>query len=508
MIYTESPRRRQINQQVAWGHWFALANIFMAIIIASVYLFATPVANTPISFIFMLTNWLGHISFITFLSFVIIILPLCYLLKNTKMLRGIAAVISALGLALLGFDALVYNNTGFHLSFSSAALLRSETQVQIGAFSWLQWFYLVLLFIVWLMLQLVIANAIHQRLYRLNELKVARYIVTAFVVCFITSHAIHVWADAKLYTPVLKQDNTFPLSYPATAKTLMARYGLLDLADRQQREDLQLQGISNRFIYPPQNVFCSVNSDNKVMVLATTQTLPTEYLSNIKDLANLQSNMFHLNTQKTDADFLQQLKFGIPDNLISRTSSPPVMLDLLEAFSVPHQSYMYSPNNEASQSLWDAFNQSLSETPNGLYLGLLSAEQLQSLPLAELSASTDILLIAQDPENDTYKLYSNFINNTQASTNEDIAPTVMRQFECTAEIYRFSTGQALQSPSRQWLVSTMEDNILYFKAPYLTRVSIDGSYVVTDIRDQSDVLIDIDTNMLSRSIKHLENFAN
>jgi len=429
----------------------------------------------------MLTNWLGHISFITFLSFVIIILPLCYLLKNTKMLRGIAAVISALGLALLGFDALVYNNTGFHLSFSSAALLRSETQVQIGAFSWLQWFYLVLLFIVWLMLQLVIANAIHQRLYRLNELKVARYIVTAFVVCFITSHAIHVWADAKLYTPVLKQDNTFPLSYPATAKTLMARYGLLDLADRQQREDLQLQGISNRFIYPPQNVFCSVN---------------------------LQSNMFHLNTQKTDADFLQQLKFGIPDNLISRTSSPPVMLDLLEAFSVPHQSYMYSPNNEASQSLWDAFNQSLSETPNGLYLGLLSAEQLQSLPLAELSASTDILLIAQDPENDTYKLYSNFINNTQASTNEDIAPTVMRQFECTAEIYRFSTGQALQSPSRQWLVSTMEDNILYFKAPYLTRVSIDGSYVVTDIRDQSDVLIDIDTNMLSRSIKHLENFAN
>jgi hypothetical protein len=53
----------------------------------------------------------------------------------------------------------------------------------------------------------------------------------------------------------------------------------------------------------------------------------------------------------------------------------------------------------------------------------------------------------------------------------------------------------------------MQENIFFFKAPYLTEVSKDGSYKVTDVRDQSEVLIDIDTNMLSRSIKHLENFS-
>ena len=248
MIYTESPRRKQITQQVAWGHWFALANIGMAIFISSVYLFSTSVADTPLSFIYMLSTWFGHISFITFLVFVVVLLPLCYQITSMRVLRGIGSVVSAVGLALLAFDALIYNNTGFHISFSSAALLRSETQVQVSAFSWLQWFYLALLFIIWLMFQLVIANAIYKRLNKLQRLRIGPYITSVFVICFVSSHAIHVWADAKLYTPVLKQDNMFPLSYPATAKTLMARYGFLDLEDRQQREDLQLQGVSNRVL--------------------------------------------------------------------------------------------------------------------------------------------------------------------------------------------------------------------------------------------------------------------
>jgi membrane-anchored protein YejM (alkaline phosphatase superfamily) len=66
MIYTESPRRKQITQQVAWGHWFALANIFMAIVISSVYLFSSSVADTPLSFVYMLSTWFGHISLLLF----------------------------------------------------------------------------------------------------------------------------------------------------------------------------------------------------------------------------------------------------------------------------------------------------------------------------------------------------------------------------------------------------------------------------------------------------------
>nr|WP_136252402.1 DUF3413 domain-containing protein [Ningiella ruwaisensis] len=511
MIYTESPRRKQITQQVSWGHWFALANIIMALVISSVYIFATPLAGTPLSFSYMILTWLGHIPFITFIVFVVVILPLCYQLTSMRVLRGIASVVSAVGLALLAFDALVYNNTGFHISFSTAELLRSETQVQVSAFSWLQWFYLALLFVIWLMFQLVIANAIYKRMHRLSRLHLGPYIISVFVICFIASHAIHVWADAKLYTPVLKQDNMFPLSYPATAKTLMARYGFLDLEDRQQREELQLQGISNRFIYPPQNVFCSVNGQKKVVVLASTEALNT----NTSPLFNaLPSNAFHLNTQTNEADFLAQLQYGIPKNLIVRTSSPPVMIDLLDAFDVPHQIFLSDAakqanvTGEAAQNEgFSAFKADLEAAKAGLFIGVLSAAELEAAISDTLLASSSVLVIAKDAQTQLYKLHSNFTNTNMASTNEDIAPTVMREFGCLADVYRFSTGQALQAPGRDWLVSTMGDNIVYFKAPYLTQVAKDGSYEVIDIRDQSTVLSDIDTNMLSRSIKHLENFV-
>jgi membrane-anchored protein YejM (alkaline phosphatase superfamily) len=497
MIYSESPRRQQITRQVAWGHWFALANILMAIVISSVYLFATPMADTPLSFIYMLLTWFGHTSFVTFLVFVVLILPLCYQVTNMRALRGACAVISAVGLALLAFDALIYNNTGFHISFSSAALLRSETQVQVSAFSWLQWFYLALLFIIWLMFQLVVANAIYQRLDRLQRLRIGPYITSVLVVCFVSSHAIHVWADAKLYTPVLKQDNMFPLSYPATAKTLMARYGLLDLEDRQQREDLQLQGVSSRFVYPPQNVYCSVNAQQKVVVLYTNVAVTAD------TTGTLLSNDFHLSTQSEPSNILKHLQYGIPYNLIMRTSSPAVMLDLLNAFSVPNTVFNYA---DSSDEQADMFMTSLAAASAGLYMGIVNAQQLAQLNVNTLSAGAKVLLIAPD-DSGMHKLYSNFTDTSQASTNEDIAPTVMREFECLADVYRFSTGQALQAPSRKWLVSTKQDNILFYSAPYLTQVTRDGSYKVTDMRDQSEVLIDIDTNMLSRSIKHLENFS-
>lgn len=497
MIYTESPRRKQITQQVAWGHWFALANIGMAIVISSIYLFATPLADTPLSFVYMLLTWFGHTSFVTFLVFVVVILPLCYKVTNMRALRGIAAVVSAIGLALLAFDALIYNNTGFHISFSSAALLRSETQVQVSAFNWLQWFYLTLLFIIWLMFQLVIANAIYKRMGRLQRLRIGPYITAGLVTCFVSSHAIHVWADAKLYTPVLKQDNMFPLSYPATAKTLMARYGFLDLEDRQQREELQLQGVSSRFNYPPQNVYCSVNAQKKVVVLMSEDSVSNE------SFMQLSSNEFHLNTQDDATRLFQHLQYGIPYHLITRTSSMPVMLDLLNAFSVPNA--LYNHANE-SESEYEEFRASLSSAASGLYMGLLSAEQLMQINVSELVSDTSVMIIARG-EGQMYKMYSNFTDVSQASTNEDVAPTVMNEFECLAEVYRFSTGQALQAPSRQWLVSTKQDSIFFFKTPYLTEVAKDGSYKVTDIQTQSEVLIDIDTNMLSRSIKHLENFS-
>lgn len=496
MIYSESPRRKQITKQVSWGHWFAFANILMATAISSVYLFSTPIADTPISFVYLITTWLGHTSFITFLGFIILILPLCYKLTNLTALKVSTSVIAALGLALLAFDALLYNKTGFHLSFSSAELMRSETQGQIGAFGWLQWFYLILLFIIWLMFQLVTANGIFKRIDKLQRFKVSPYIIVSLVVCFVTSHAIHVWADARLYTPVLKQDNMFPLSYPATAKTLMARYGLLDLEVRQQREDLQYNSENSRFNYPPKPVYCSVDNGVKVVVLASLEDVSRA------SYPGLNTNNYHLNLQNDGNKLLEQLLYGIPNNLLELTKSAPVVEELLQAFEVKTETFV-----ENTQKSAEEFLETVNDAQNGLFIGVVSAATLQTLDSSQFGTDTHLIVIQKQSQALHYQLHASFMQAEQISSNEDIIPTTLKLFGCLAEVNRYSTGQALQEPTRNWMVSTQENNLVVVKYPLLTKVAKDGSFEVIDLKDNSKLLVDIDTNLLSRSIKHLKDFS-
>lgn len=495
MIYTESPRRKQITQQVAWGHWFAFANILLAIVISSVYLFSTPIADTPISLVYLITTWLGHASFLTFLGFVILVLPLCYQITNIKILKPVASVIAAICLALLAFDALLYNKTGFHLSLSSADLLKSEARGEIGAFGWLQWFYLILLFIIWLMFQLVLANAIFKRLHRFQKLKFGPYIVITLVLCFITSHAIHVWADAKLYTPVLKQDNMFPLSYPATAKTLMARYGLLDLTQREQQEQLQYDSENFRFIYPPQQVYCSVDNSKKVVVLASLDVIENPLFN------ELTQNQYHLNIVDTNEILAQQLLYGLPTNLLSRVTGPAVVSELLNAFEVNTDTFIDGQDNR-----FDEFSNQVINSPTGFFLGVVNQKQLAQLSNLTYD-NTSLLVVIHKTDDNAYQLKSNIPGNTSVSANEDIAPSVLQAFGCMAEPIRYSTGQPLQSPVREWLVTTKGNDIVVLRYPLLTQVAIDGSYEVVDLTEQKKVLVDLDTNLLSRAIKHLRDFS-
>lgn len=239
MILGETPRRKLVTQLVNWGHWFALLNIIVAVTIAAIYILNSPAPGTLTGTFYLFVNWISHIGFLTFFTFVILILPLCYLVPNAKLVKAISSVLAATGLALLAFDALLYNKYGVHLSFNSAELIRNEAQTAMAQFGWQQWGFLLLLFIVWLSFQLIVANAIWKRIARLQKRKLGLPISGFFVSCFVLSHAMHVWADANLYQPIVQQDNMFPLSYPATAKTLMSRYSLLDIEDYQQRKALQ-----------------------------------------------------------------------------------------------------------------------------------------------------------------------------------------------------------------------------------------------------------------------------
>lgn len=509
MILNETPRRILVTKLVSWGHWFALINIVVAIIIASIFVYSSPFPETLAGTLFLFANWFSHIGFLTFFGFVIFILPLCYLIPNAKLVKTFSSSIAALGLALLAFDALLYNKYGLHLSVSSADLIRSEAQTVIADFDWQQWGFLLLLFLVWLSFQLIIANALWQRIERFQKYKLTMPITGFFVVCFVTSHAVHVWADANLYQPIVQQDDMFPLSYPATAKTLMSKYGLLDIQSYQQRKDLQFDRSINDVEYPSEPVYCAINGDSRVIILVQTST---EHSRLPESLGMLSHNKHYDLSLDLNTASLATL-FGLPELYLPALSSEvPVLLDLPSKLGLPVA--LFTPLDDMPfakefNKQWNEFAQfALSQSPK-LAIGFVSSSQLDEILTPNLLANNKVLvtqLAGQLDHHTPMPLYTNFRLKDGLSSNEDIPATALNLMGCNANEASYSTGQNLVEPRRNWLVSTQGSKVIVLHNNQRIEVQSNGNYKIYERESGADSSQPLNTGLLSQAMKHLSQF--
>ncbi|WP_218355221.1 DUF3413 domain-containing protein [Alteromonas lipotrueiana] len=504
MILAESPRRQRVTKLVNWGHWFALVNIVIAITIASVFIFSSPLPDTVIGTGFLLANWFGHISFMTFFGFVIFVLPLCYLAVSPRIIKTAASIIAALGLALLAFDALLFNRTGFHIGFSSAPLLRSEAQTQISHFSLQEWGFLALLFIVWFGFQLILANAIWKRIERLQKRRIGVPVSSFFIVCFVASHAVHVWADAKLYQPVIKQDNMFPLSYPATAKTTMSRYGLLDLARYQERKELQFDPEIHKITYPVKPVYCSVKAQENVVLVVQTDQQPLTKLPNL----GLKTHSDYYSTASSLEGLIMTTLFGVPEIYEGTlTGENPVLLALPVAQGM---AVSIHTDSQLPNVLLKGFRQPISNEHRGLHLAFLPGAKIEQYVDSKLIEHNKVI-VATGFNNSTGAargtLFTNLDLDASIASTEDLAPTVLNALGCNAPVNFYSTGRNLLSPSRGWLVSTTGDKVVVIHNNQQIEVLSNGSYEITNMTtgQRSNEVLNVD--LLSTAIKHLTRFS-
>ncbi|MFZ8199884.1 DUF3413 domain-containing protein [Alteromonas portus] len=505
MILAESPRRQRVTKLVNWGHWFALANIIIAIVIASIFVFSSPMPGTGVGTLYLLANWFGHIGFMTFFGFVIFILPLCYLVNNPRIIKVSASVIAAVGLALLAFDALLFNRTGFHISFHAADLLRSEAQSTMAIESWQQWAFLFLLFVVWLGFQLVLANAIWKRVERFTRHKVGIPVTTFFVSCFVTSHAIHVWADAKLYQPIIKQDNMFPLSYPATAKTTMSRYGLLDLAAYEERKQLQFNPDIHNITYPAEPVYCSIETSKNLTVIVQVDGDNDIDLSSIKG-KQLNQVANYYSTASTVEGLMTATLFGVPEIYQDALSKKrPVLLALPLGSGMPVSIHSDVPLPLPQLS---GYLQPLSNNHEGLHIAFMNGADIKDYVESTIDRKHDVIVATGFASEDGKgALYSTLKIKAELASTEDLAPTILNTLGCNAPSTFYSTGQNLLAPSRPWLVSTSGERIVVFHGNKRTDVLSNGSYEISDLSSGKRSKESLNIDLLSQAVKHLSRFS-
>ncbi|MCU8007011.1 DUF3413 domain-containing protein [Shewanella sp. SM87] len=249
--------RDRVSRLINWGHWFAFFNGLLAMIVGSRYLGSVGYPETWYGWFYLSVSTIGQFSFLAFIAYLICLFPLTLILPYSKILRGVAAVIATLSLCILLYDTIVYADYGMHLSPFAFDLAWADLNALLRGTS-----YIVTPLAI-IAIELTMANFLWKRIEKIQNLNLGNKVITLVCVCFISSHLIHIWADAADITEITRFDDTYPLSYPATARSFMESHGI----DGSYQGD-DVNHNTSVLSYPEQPLTCQ--ADKKINVLMIT----------------------------------------------------------------------------------------------------------------------------------------------------------------------------------------------------------------------------------------------
>jgi len=351
---------KKLLHLISWSHWFTFFNIIAAIALSSYYLFSETAPTTLLGQIYLITTWVSHIAFLTFMSFVLLLFPLTIIWPNTKVIRTSGSIIFTFGLLLLLLDGFIYSRLGYHLNASSSSQIIGLIK-EIAQENALFYSVSGMLAIVILGFEFVISNYAWKHLKQLQKTIFARFVIFILVLAFFFSHLTHIWADANLDYDVLRQDTVLPLSYPATAQTLLTKYGLFDVEDYIERKTRPLSFSSAIPQYPLlQSEQCTTSPlANSVFLVLTDEQLNKQQFQNFS--RRIDNNRYQLNNHVDTAlldDAWFNLFYSLPniyqqDILAQGTKS--LLFQALERHNLASSFTLIAPSHsdsEADSELW------------------------------------------------------------------------------------------------------------------------------------------------------------
>ncbi|CAH9055169.1 hypothetical protein PSECIP111951_01186 [Pseudoalteromonas holothuriae] len=487
----QSPFSSKASQLLSWGHWFTFANIGLVLLISSSYLFADKTPASLLGGFYMLITWLSHTSFITFCAFVLTIFPLSLVFPYPRHIRGMAALIATCGVSILSLDAFVYFQLGYHLNLQSGPEIVSLLWNKFSDSPFITSVLAIGFVLLVLIFELLAGNRAWRHLAELKQYRFPKYATVALVGCFATSHSIHIWADANAYFDITKQDNVLPLSYPTTAKTLLARHDLLDIKRYEKAHDISLTQIKNPFSVIEPIPICKAPTNKPVTIAVFKQPDKLAEFVTRQQLVPIKQLLQPTNHE----DALFNLIYGLP------------------AFYKPAMSQQPPPPWSASEPLlsvtgFESFNDILNpESP----IKIISASALETqnniqgtiIAFSLAPVSTDVI--------HNSVLYSNDFTISQQlffKQLQDITYTlVASHLNCSELASHTMLGRDLQHSASVEGVNYTQGVLVAFKKDRITLVSQDGSYKNLSGTEGFDIDQKLDIPFLINSIKILKKFS-
>ncbi|HDW8204846.1 TPA: cardiolipin transport protein PbgA [Escherichia coli] len=232
MVTHRQRYREKVSQMVSWGHWFALFNILLSLVIGSRYLFIADWPTTLAGRIYSYVSIIGHFSFLVFATYLLILFPQTFIVGSQRLMRFLSVILATAGMTLLLIDSEVFTRFHLHLNPIVWQLVINPDENEMAR----DWQLMFISVPVILLLELVFATWSWQKLRSLTRRRrFARPLAAFLFIAFIASHVVYIWADANFYRPITMQRANLPLSYPMTARRFLEKHGLLDAQEYQRR---------------------------------------------------------------------------------------------------------------------------------------------------------------------------------------------------------------------------------------------------------------------------------
>lgn len=320
------------NENPHWLTTYVVANLLIGSLISISFYQVHANVDTVLGKLFAVLHTVGHLGLLSFIA----ASPL-YIInrlnKGANWTLNLAVLFGTLGITALVADTFVYQQYRFHIN-SMVLEMFIYGGSEVIAFPLLMWVKVIAIIIFisatqWILAKLTKASPV----LTLSNVDCLKWLAPF---CLILANLIHIWADATYYKDVTSQGSYLPLAQPATAKSLMAKYGFLNMeAYKQQallkqgkhRGDLRypLVPIRSQPISQPYNViFIVIDSWRADM-------MNEEVTPNIAKLAK-QSSQFnnHYSGSNNTRHGMFSLFYGIPGSYwepILQQQTSPVLID-------------------------------------------------------------------------------------------------------------------------------------------------------------------------------------
>jgi membrane-anchored protein YejM (alkaline phosphatase superfamily) len=318
-----SARRRLLR----WGSWFAVVNAALLAFVGLRYLWYYVALGPSVAWVYAALAYVGQLSALAYIPFLLLV-PVIVLTPRPRVILPVGVALASAGTSLLLLDTLIFAENRYHLSLLTFSLLAPQT-----------WAFLALYFVLGVAIEALLAVSVWKRTARPPTRRVGRYLALGLGSCFLASHLIHAWAEARYYVPVTAFTRYLPLYHPLAATGVQVRLGLVDRARALEHGLVAAlgrppDGVLN---YPRAPLRCGLNSPTLNVLLVVIDAMRADALT--PDVAPRLAEFAHgairfdghYSGGNASRDGMFSLFYGLPATYwgaFAALARPPVLMDL------------------------------------------------------------------------------------------------------------------------------------------------------------------------------------